>query len=99
MSNEDEEARVKENQQVIRKYLFGQFGGFQLTEDTPDRPLWHKFTMTKLKPLEQYRLIVSWPKISDGDNTPAKIKQLLVTDDVANRMRDKQGEYFPWGNF
>ena len=46
MGNEDEETRVKQNQEAIREYLIGQFKGFELT-DTPDRPLSHMFTVTK----------------------------------------------------
>ena len=96
MSNE-EAIRVQENQQVIREYLFGQFKGFELT-DTPDRPLSHMFTVTKSSE-ERYKLKVAWPQISDSSNTPAKIKQLLVTRDIAGRMRaTSQGEYFAWGN-
>ncbi|MEO7863830.1 MAG: hypothetical protein ABIU05_26045 [Nitrospirales bacterium] len=96
MGNEDEETRVKQNQEVIREYLIGQFKGFELT-DTPDRPLSHMFTVTKSSE-ERYKLKVSWPQISDRSNTPAKIKQLLVTHDVASRMRaTSQGEYFAWG--
>jgi hypothetical protein len=95
MSNE-EAIRVQENQEVIREYLIGQFKGFELT-DTPDRPLSHMFTVTK-SPEERYKLKVAWPQISDRSSTPAKIKQLLVTNDVAGRMRaTSQGEYFAWG--
>jgi hypothetical protein len=97
MRNEAENALVIENQQVIREYLIGQFKGFELT-DTPDRPLSHMFTVTKSSE-ERYKLKVAWPQISDRSNTPAKIKQLLVTNDVASRMRaTSQGEYFAWGN-
>jgi hypothetical protein len=93
----DEEAiRVKQNQQVIREYLIGQFKGFELT-DTPDRPLSHMFTVTKSSE-ERYKLKVSWPQLSDKSNTPERTKQRLVTDDVAGRMKGKsQGEYFSWG--
>ena len=96
MSNE-EAIRVQQNQQVIREYLIGQFKGFELT-DTSDRPLSHMFTVTKSSE-ERYKLKVAWPQISDRSNTPEKIKQLLVTNDVAGRMRaSSQGEYFAWGN-
>jgi len=96
MSNE-EAIRVKQNQQVIREYLIGQFKGFELTE-TPDRPLSHMFTVTKSSE-ERYKLKVASPQISDRSNTPAKITQLLVTHCVADRMRaTSQGEYFAWGN-
>jgi hypothetical protein len=96
MSNE-EAIRVKENQQVIREYLIGQFKGFELT-DTPNRPRSHMFTVTRSSE-ERYKLKVAWPQISDSTNTPAKIEQLLVTHDVSSRMRaTSQGEYFAWGN-
>ena len=93
----DEEAiRLQQNQQVIREYLLDQFKGFELT-DTPDRPLSHMFTVTKSSE-ERYKLKVAWPQLSDRNSTPATIKQLLVTNDVAARMRaTSQGEYFAWG--
>jgi hypothetical protein len=97
--NNEEETRLKENQRVIREYLLDQFKGCKLT-DTPDRPFGHKFTVMKLKPLEQYKLLVSWPQISDSSNTPEKIKRLLVTEGVANKMRaTPKGEYFEWGSY
>ena len=46
MSNEDEEARIQANVEVIQVYLIGQFKGFELT-DMPDRPISHTFTVTK----------------------------------------------------
>jgi len=96
MSNEEEATRVKQNQQVIREYLIGQFKGFELT-DKPDRPLSHMFTVTKSAD-ERYQLKVFWPQLSDNKNTPERTKQRLVTDDVAGRMKGKsQGEYFLWG--
>ena len=96
MSNEDEETRVKANQQVIREYLIGQFKGFELT-DKPDGPLSHMFTVTKSSE-ERYKLKVSWPQLSDRSNAPEQTKQRLITDNVADRMRAKsQGEYFAWG--
>jgi len=95
MSNK-EAIRVEQNQEVIREYLIGQFKGFELT-DTPDRPLSHTFTVTK-SPEERYKLKVTWPQISDRSNTAERIKQLLVTNNVAARMRaTSQGEYFAWG--
>ena len=95
MSNENK-ARIEANLEVIREYLIGQFKGFELT-DTPDRPISHKFTVTKSSD-ERYRLKVSWPQLSDQSNTPERTKQRLVTDDVAGRMKGKsQGEYFWWG--
>jgi hypothetical protein len=98
MSNETEDALVKEKQEVIRDYLIGQFKGFEVT-DTPNPPLSHMFIVTKSSE-EQYRLKVAWPYFSDSNNTPATLKRLLVAHDVAGRMRGKsQGEYFAWGNY
>ena len=97
MSNAEENTHVIKNQEVIREYLISQFKGFELT-DTPDRPLSHTFTVTKSSE-ERYKLKVAWPQISDSSNTPEMIKQLLVTRDIAGRMRaTSQGEYFSWGN-
>jgi len=97
VSNTEENIHVKKNQEVIRECLIGQFKGFELT-DTPDRPLSHTFTVTKSSE-ERYKLKVAWPQISERSNTPAKIKQLLVTHDIAGRMRaTSQGKYFSWGN-
>jgi hypothetical protein len=94
--NEEEEARIQANVEVIQGYLLGQFKGFELT-DTQERPIWHTFTATKSAD-EQYRLKVSWPQLSDNSNTPERTKRRLVTDDVAGRMKGKsQGEYFVWG--
>jgi hypothetical protein len=100
MSNEEEKTRIEQNLQVIREYLIGQFKGFELTEDRSISLDCHKFTVTKPKPLDQYRLKVTWPKLSDGNNAPETNKRLLVTDGVANKMRaTSKGEYFTWGNF
>jgi hypothetical protein len=97
MGNEDEETRVKEPLRAIREYLSGQFEGFKLTVKS-DYPVSYKFTVTKPKPLEEYSLEVTWPQLSDGNNNTARIKKLLVVDDVAKRMRAKpQGEAYSWG--
>ena len=98
MSKESEDAFVKENQQVIRDYLIGQFKGFEVT-DTPNPPLSHMFIVTRSSD-ERYSVKVRWPQISDSRTTPAMMKQLLFAHDVAGRMRGKsQGEYFAWGNY
>jgi hypothetical protein len=98
MSKESEEAFVKENQQVIRDYLIGNFKGFEVT-DMPNPPLSHMFIATRSSE-ERYSVKVAWAQISDSSNTPARIEQLLVAHDVAGRMRGKsQGEYFSWGNY
>jgi CheY-like chemotaxis protein len=88
---------VKQNQQVIRDYLIDQFKGFEVT-DMPNPPVVHLFIVTKSS-VERYGLKVAWSQISDRNNTPATIKQLLVAHDVAGRMRaTSQGEYFAWGS-
>jgi hypothetical protein len=97
MSNEEEETHVQLNQQVIREYLLAQFVGFQLTQDKPDRPFFHWFTVTNIKSADQYRLKVPWPQLSDRGNTPEKNKRRLVMEDVANQMRAAKGQYFTWG--
>jgi hypothetical protein len=96
MSNEAEREHKEENVAIIRAYLQGEFKGFDISEQ-PDYPLSYTFTVTKLKPPTQYKLKMSWPRISDGDYTPAKIKRLLINDDVAARMKAARGEYFSWG--
>lgn len=96
MSNEDG-ARIQANLKVIREYLLGQFEGFELTEDRELRLDCHKFTVTKPKPLEQYRLKVTWPRLSDGNHTPERNRRRLVMEGVANQMRAAKGDYFQWG--
>ena len=94
MTNDDEE-RVQENLEVIQGYLLSQFKGFDQT-DTSNRPDSHTFTVTRFYD-ESYKLKVSWKQLSDRSNTPDKIKERLVIDDVAGRMRRKsQGETFWW---
>jgi len=98
MRKETEDAFVKENQQAIRDYLNEKFKGFDVT-DTPNPPLSHMFIVTRSSE-ERYSVKVTWPQISDKNNTPAKMKQLLVAHDVAGRMRGKsQGEHFIWGHY
>ena len=97
MSNANDR-HVEANLEVIREYLIGQFKGFELI-DRPDRHSSHTFTVTKSAD-ERYQVKVSWPQLSDTNNTPERTKQRLVTDDVAGRMKGKsQGEYFSWGKY
>ena len=70
---------------IIRSYLKECFSEFDITEDQSYRPFYHKFTVVKLQPPTSYKPQVSWPKIFDKRNAPAKIKRLLVIDDVAAR--------------
>jgi hypothetical protein len=67
MSNED--ARIPANVEVIREYLLGQFEGFDLTETRRVSLDCYQFTVTKPKPLEQYRLQVAWPRSTGGMGT------------------------------
>jgi hypothetical protein len=98
MSNEGEKARIQVNVEVIREYLRSQFKGFEVT-DKLEGAYRHLFTVTKSSD-ERYQLKVSWPQLSDQSNTPERTKQLLVTDDVAGRMKGKsQGEHFSWGKY
>ena len=96
MINDDEaDARVRENVEIIQEYLLSQFKGFDLT-NTPDRTASHMFTVTKSED-ERYQLKVSWPQLADRSNTPEKLKKRLIIDDVAGRMRGKsQGDAFWW---
>jgi hypothetical protein len=97
MGKETKQTFIEESQQVIRDYLISQFKGFEVT-DTPNPPLSHTFIVTRSAD-EQYRVKVAWRQIADSNNTPAKLKRLLIGHDVAGRMRGKsQGEYFAWGN-
>jgi hypothetical protein len=65
MHNEEEETRVKQNQQAIRDYLLDQFKGFERTKDKQDGSLCHLFTVTNSKTYTQYTLKVSGPRLSD----------------------------------
>src|SRR5262249_4310488 len=98
MRNELEEERMKHNVENtkgnvarIRAYLHNQFEGFDIYEQ-PDCPLSYTFTVTQLRPLTQYKLTVSWPRILNTNHTPAEITHLLTTDNVAARMRASRGE-------
>jgi len=95
MNNEADE-HIKENLASIRAYLYDQFQGFDIYEQK-DYPLSYTFTVTKLKPLTQYKLKVSWLMISDDGFTPVKIKRLLINEGVAAKMKASHGENFPWG--
>ncbi len=98
VSNEDEEARVKENLEVIRNYLSVRFKGLDCTKDKSDDSFYHWFTMTDTKSGTQYTLKVICLKLSDRDNTPEKIKRQLDIDNVAEKMRTtKKGDHFSWG--
>lgn len=95
----EEQDRIHENLKIIREYLMKGFPGFDMTEDTSDPSLCHKFTMTRLKTYEQFKLKVGWPRLSDKSNTPDKTKRSLEHGDVTGKMRkmrDGKGQYFYW---
>jgi hypothetical protein len=96
MNNEEEDPRMAGNLAAIRTYLKVHFDEFHITEESYG-PSYHKFTVAKFRPPTSYKLQVTWPKISDSSNTSAKIKRLLVKDDVAAGMRAERGDYFSWG--
>src|SRR5262245_53287408 len=95
LSTEDEDARVRENVEVIQEYLLSQFKGFDVT-NIQDRRTLYTFTVTRSYD-ESYKLKVSWKQLADRSNTPEKLKNRLAIDDVEGRMRRKsQGETFWW---
>jgi hypothetical protein len=96
MSYEEEDPHMAGNLAAIRTYLKTHFEEFNITEES-DGPCYHRFTVAKFRPPTRYKLQVSWPKISDSNNTPTTIKRLLVKDDVAAGMRAEKGDYFSWG--
>ena len=58
------------NLKTIRKYLLKSFPGLNMTEDTPDPNVCHRFTMTSGKTFQQFRLKVGWSRLSESYNTP-----------------------------
>ena len=97
VSKEDEEARVKENLEVIRSYLSVQFKGLSLTKDKSEGSFYHWFTMTDTKSGTQHTLKVICLKLSDRDSTPEKIRRQLERDNVAEKMRTtNKGDHFSW---
>ena len=54
-----------ENLKTTRQYLTKGFQGFMMTEDSSGPGILLKFTMTKSKTYEQFKLQVGWPRLSD----------------------------------
>ena len=51
----DELEHIQHNLKIIRKHLLGEFTGFNITEDTSDAPICHRFTLTDLATYQQYK--------------------------------------------
>lgn len=92
----DEQERIQQNLKIIREHLIKEFPALNMTEDTSDRSICHKFTMTDLKTYQQFKLKVGWPRLSDKSNTPEKTLRSLVHEDIAYKMRRANGEYLYW---
>ena len=92
----DEQERIQQNLKIIREHLRREFPGFQITEDTSDAPICHKFTMTNLTNYQQYKLKVGWRRLSDKTSTPERTLSSLVHGDVAHKMRKSKGDYLYW---
>ena len=92
----DEQQRILENLKTIREYLMNEFASFEMTEDTSDPSILHKFTMTNAKTHEQFKLKVGWPRLSDKSNNPQKLQRSLIHGDVARKMRQHKGKYLYW---
>ena len=96
--NNENNAHIEGNLEVIREYLRIEFKGFEVI-DKVEAPFGHLFTVTKSSD-ERYQLKVALTQLSAPSNTPEKTKRRLVTDDVSGRMRGKsQGESFSWGKY
>ena len=92
----DEQQRILENLKTIREYLMNEFASFEMTEDTSDPSILHKFTMTNAKTHEQFKLKVGWLRLSGKSNNPEKTERSLIHGDVARKMRQQKGQYFYW---
>ena len=89
---------VQQNLKVIREYLLKAFPGFNLTEDTGEPSVCHRFTLTNAKTFEQIKLKVGWSRLSDlSSDGEMMMRRLLVNSDLAGKMRDgKNGQYYYW---
>jgi hypothetical protein len=90
----DEESRINENVGAVKKYLAEQFPGFELN-DRPDKPIRYTFTVNDGKQL--FKLLVSWPRLSDATYNPTKTDRLLRQGDVSDKMRSRGEEGYTWG--
>ena len=69
----------------------------QLTEDTAEPSVCHRFTLTNAKTFEQFKLKVGWVRLSDLSSDGEMMRRLLVNCDLAGKMRDeKSGQYYYW---
>jgi hypothetical protein len=92
----DEQERIQHNLKIIREHLLREFPGFNMTEDTSDPPICHRFTMTNLTTYQQYKLKVGWRRLSDKTSTSERTLSSLVHGDVAHKMRRLKGDYLYW---
>lgn len=93
----EEQACVRQNLKVIREYLLNVFLGFNLTEDTPEPRVCHRFTLTNAKTFEQFRLKVGWVRLSDLSSDGEMMRRLLLNSDLASKIRrQKNGQYCYW---
>jgi hypothetical protein len=93
----EEEKCIQENLNAIRKYLLKAFPGLQMTEDTAEPSVCHRFTLLNAKTFEQFRLKVGWVRLSDLSSDGEMMRRLLVNSDLAGKMRDeKNGQYYYW---
>jgi hypothetical protein len=71
--------------------------GLDITEDGSDPLIGYRFIVTNLKTHEQYKLHVGWARLSNSSGDPEMIRESLLYDDVAGKMRvTKDGHYFFW---
>jgi hypothetical protein len=92
----DELEHIQHNLKIIRKHLLGEFTGFNITEDTSDAPICHRFTLTDLTTYQQYKLKVGWRWLADKTSTPERTLNSVVHGDVAYKMRKAKGHYLYW---
>jgi hypothetical protein len=81
----DELEHIQHNLKIIRKHLLGEFTGFNITEDTSDAPICHRFTLK-----------VGWRWLADKTSTPERTLNSVVHGDVAYKMRKAKGDYLYW---
>jgi hypothetical protein len=92
----DELDRIQHNLKIIREHLLREFTGFNITEDTSDAPICHRFTLTDPMTYQQFRLKVGWRRLSDKISTPERTRDSLVHGDVTYKMRKAKGNYLYW---
>ena len=93
----DDVELIQANLKIIREYLLKSFPGFNMTEDTPDPNVCHRFTMTNGKTFQLFRLKVGWSRFSENYNNPERTNRSLTHGGVAGKMRsEKNGQYYYW---